>query len=109
MRTTSKKHIKVVQRLWAQYVEQGDIFLDVYKGWYNVREENFVTETDAAADDYKDPVSGKPLMQMEEESYFFRLSRFQEPLIAHFEAHPEFVQPAERHAGGRQNPSTSVP
>ena len=51
---------------------QGDVYLGMYIGWYNVREETFVTETDAAANDYKDPVSGKDLKKMEEPSYSAR-------------------------------------
>ena len=74
----------------------GDIYLDTYEGWYNVREETFVTETDAAASNYCDPVSGKPLKKMKEESYFFRQSRFQERLVKHIEDNPEFIQPARR-------------
>ena len=72
------------------------MYLGVYSGWYNVREETFVTETDAAANDYKDPDTGKPLKKMEEKSYFFRMSKFQERLIAHIQAHPEFIQPEMR-------------
>jgi len=72
------------------------VYLGVYSGWYNVREETFVTETDAAANDYKDPDTGKPLKKMEEKSYFFRMSKFQERLIAHIQAHPEFIQPEMR-------------
>ena len=61
-----------------------------------VREETFVTETDAAANDFKDPVSGKDLKKMEEPSYFFKLSEYQERLIAHIKANPEFVVPESR-------------
>ena len=74
----------------------GDIYLDTYEGWYNVREETFVTETDAAAANYLDPVSGKPLKKMKEESYFFRQSRYHAKLIEHIERNPSFIQPTRR-------------
>ena len=55
-----------------------------------------MTETEAKEMDYKDPVSGKPLKQMEEESFFFRQSKYQARLIEHIENHPEFIQPEGR-------------
>lgn len=58
-----------------------------------MREETFVTEKDALATDYKDPVSGKPLEKMKEESYFFKQSRYQERLVEHLKYNPSFVQP----------------
>jgi methionyl-tRNA synthetase len=61
-----------------------------------VREETFVTETEAAATNYMDTVSGKPLKKMKEQSYFFKQSRYQQQLVAHIEQHPEFIQPARR-------------
>jgi methionyl-tRNA synthetase len=74
-------------------IEIGDIYKGTYEGWYNVREETFVTDAEAAQINYVDPTSGTPLKKMQEESYFFRMSRFQSQLIAHFEAHPTFLQP----------------
>jgi len=96
IRTTMDKHKVVAQQLFIQATENGDIYLDTYSGWYNVREETFVTENDAALTDYKDPSSGKPLDKMTEESYFFKMSKYQERLLAHIEANPEFIQPAVR-------------
>ncbi len=72
------------------------MYLGTYSGWYNVREETFVTETDAAASDFKDPASGKPLKWMEEPSYFFRMGKFQQQILDHIAAHPEFVMPDAR-------------
>ena len=83
-------------RIRERSEKNGDIYLDTYSGWYNVREETFVTETEAKEMDYKDPVSGKPLKQMEEESFFFRQSKYQARLIEHIENHPEFIQPEGR-------------
>ena len=95
-RTTSDVHKKACAELFKRSRDKGDIYLDTYEGWYNVREETFVTESEAAASEYKDPVSGKDLKKMKEESYFFRQSRYQEQLIAHIETNPEFIQPVAR-------------
>ena len=95
-RTTSEKHKQCCRELFERSEKNGDIYLDTYSGWYNVREETFVTETEAKEMDYKDPVSGKPLKQMEEESFFFRQSKYQARLIEHIENHPEFIQPEGR-------------
>jgi len=95
-RTTSEVHKKACAELFKRSRDNGDIYLDTYEGWYNVREETFVTESEAQASGYKDPVSGKDLKKMKEESYFFRQSRYQQQLIDHIKAHPEFIQPAVR-------------
>ena len=96
VRTTSDAHKRIAQRLWTKCVDQGGVYLGNYVGWYNVREETFVTETDAAANDFKDPMSGVPLKKMEEPSYFFKLSDYQQRLLDHIAAHPEFIMPKER-------------
>jgi methionyl-tRNA synthetase len=70
--------------------------LDIYSGWYNIREETFVTESDAALSDFKDPTSGLPLKKVDEESYFFKMSRYQDRLITHIEENPQFIRP-EKH------------
>jgi methionyl-tRNA synthetase len=95
-RTTSEKHKTACRKLFEMSKANGDIYLDTYEGWYNVREETFVTETDAAAANYLDPVSGKPLKKMKEESYFFRQSRYHAKLIEHIERNPSFIQPNRR-------------
>ena len=93
VRTTADQHKELSRALWTRCEKKGGVYLDKYVGWYNVREETFVTETDAAANDFKDPVSGKDLKKMEEPSYFFRLSAYQERLIQHITEHPEFITP----------------
>jgi methionyl-tRNA synthetase len=95
-RTTSEAHKKACAELFRRSRDNGDIYLDTYEGWYNVREETFVTESEAQASGYKDPVSGKDLKKMKEESYFFKQSRYQKQLIAHIESNPEFIQPSSR-------------
>ena len=96
VRTTSDAHKRLSRRLWERCVKAGGVYLGVYTGWYSVREETFITETEAAASDYKDPMSGAPLKKMEEPSYFFKLSEYQSRLIAHIKAHPEFIVPEAR-------------
>jgi len=96
VRTTSEKHIKLAQKIWRKCEEAGDIYLGSYTGWYNVREEIFVPDAEAKAADFKDPASGALLVKMDEESYFFRLSKFHERIVRHITDNPHFVQPRER-------------
>ncbi|KAK1443041.1 methionyl-tRNA synthetase [Babesia gibsoni] len=93
VRTTEEWHKKSLQKLWMKMYEHGDIYLGEYSGWYNVREEAFLTETEAAATDYKDPLSGKPYTLMKEPSYFFRMSRYHKAITDRIANDPDFVQP----------------
>jgi methionyl-tRNA synthetase len=99
VRTTSQRHKNTARELWnrcaANKNEKGesDIYLSKYSGWYNVREETFVTEKDAELADFKDPTSGLPLKKVEEESYFFRMSDYHEKLVQYIHEHPQFIQP----------------
>ena len=76
----------------------GDIYLDKYAGWYSVRDEAYydASELKEAADGTKLSPQGTPVEWVEEESYFFRLSAYQEKLLAHYAAHPEFIGPETR-------------
>lgn len=96
IRTTNPAHEKVTQQLWKKCQDNGDIFLDRYSGWYNVKEETFVTENEAALTDYKDPILGVPLEKRDEESYFFRMSKYHKQLVDHIKANPKFIQPERR-------------
>ena len=93
LRTTSDRHKRTAKSLWKKCSDAGDIYLDSYSGWYNVREETFVTDNDAKLWDYKDPTSGKPLKKVEEESYFFKMSKYHKQLVEHIENNPLFIQP----------------
>lgn len=93
MRTTNPFHEKTSQDLWEMCAKNGDIYLDSYEGWYNEREETFVSDAEAAASDYKDPGNGQPLKRVTEESYFFRMSKYCDRLIAQIKANPQFIQP----------------
>lgn len=85
MRTTYDIHYKTVQYVFQKLKESGDIYLGKYNGWYSPREEKYITETVAKQQDYKDIVSGKPLQKIEEDSYFFKMSKYQDKLIEFYQ------------------------
>ncbi|ORM41191.1 Methionine--tRNA ligase [Babesia sp. Xinjiang] len=93
VRTTEPRHHKSAQKIWRILRDKGDIYLGEYSGWYNVREETFLTEVEAAATDYKDPLSGKPYKLMKELSYFFRMSKYQQRLIDKLTSDTKYLQP----------------
>jgi methionyl-tRNA synthetase len=95
IRTTEQRHQAVVAELWKRMSDAGDIYLAEYEGAYCVACEDFYTETQAEGG--KCPTHGRPLEAMKEESYFFRLSRYTEPLLRHYEAHPTFIRPENRY------------
>lgn len=95
VRTTSERHKRTARALWQKCHEAGDIYLDKYSGWYNIREEAFVPDNEAKLADYKDPTSGQPLKQVEEESYFFKMSKYHDRLIKHIEDNPSCIQPEQ--------------
>jgi len=96
--TREARHTRATQELWRRMQEAGDIYLDKYAGWYSVRDEAYYDESELkeGADGKKLSPQGTPVEWVEEESYFFRLSAFQDRLLAHYEAHPEFVGPETR-------------
>lgn len=91
IRTTDEDHRKVVQQRFQQLLETGDIYKDTYKGLYSVSDEAFVTEMQAK--ELQAQGLGHQLVELEEETYFFRLSKYEQPLLDYYAAHPEFVQP----------------
>ncbi len=93
IRTTEARHRAACQKLWSILLERGHITLGSYAGWYAVRDEAFYTETEIV--DGKAP-TGAPVEWVEEPSYFFNLSQWQEPLLEFYEANPDFVGPASR-------------
>lgn len=92
-RTTEPYHELTAQILWQKCADKGDIYLSSYEGWYCEREETFVSDGDAEANNFLDPGSGLPLKRVTEESYFFKMSEYTDKLIAHIEKYPEFVEP----------------
>ena len=93
IRTTQERHKKTCQKLWQICAKSDDIYLNYHEGWYNEREECYVTEMDAQASDYKDPGNGVPYKRVSEETYFFRMSKYADRLIAHIEENPTFCEP----------------
>ena len=96
VRTTQQEHSVTVEKIFRKCLDAGDIYLGTYKGWYNIKEELFVTEKDAEAVGYKD-AAGNPLVERNEPSYFFRMSKYHARLVKHIkESQPTFVQPDSR-------------
>ncbi len=100
IRTTEDKHKRVVESLWKRIRERNpsDLYLASYQGWYCVGCEAFYTESQLTKDGDKwlCQIHKTPVDWLDKErSWFFKLSRFAEPLIAHIEQHPEFIQPAQ--------------
>ncbi len=99
IRTTEKRHYESCQELWRRMEAAGDIYLKKYGGWYSVRDETYYKESETEVRDdgqrYATP-TGTEVTWQEEETFFFRLSKYQEPLLAHIEANPDFILPAER-------------
>jgi len=91
IRTTDQDHRDQVQRLFKRLVEKGDIYKATYKGLYSVSDEAYVTETQAK--ELQAQGLAHQLIELEEETYFFRLSAYQDRLLKLYEAQPEFVQP----------------
>ncbi len=98
IRTTEQRHRISVQELWRRMDANGDIYLGKYGGWYSVRQEAYFDESETALgeDGVRREPLGSPVEWVEEESYYFRLSAYQDRLLAHYEAHPDFVGPDER-------------
>ena len=95
VRTTSARHKASVQDIWRRMQDNGDIYLSKYSGWYSVRDEAYydLDEIDERDGRKFAAKSGTPVEWVEEESYFFKLSAYAEPLLAHYVAHPDFVTP----------------
>ena len=104
IRTTDDYHQKGVQKIFERLLVQGDIYLGEYEGWYSVSDEEFFTETQLA-EVYRDEdgkviggkaPSGHEVELVKEESYFFKMSKYADRLLAYYNEHPEFIQPESR-------------
>lgn len=93
IRTTEPRHIKAAQALWTRLIESGAIYLGEYAGWYAVRDEAFYAEADLI--DGKAP-TGADVEWLVEPSYFFKLSAYQDQLLAYYKANPDFIAPESR-------------
>jgi methionyl-tRNA synthetase len=98
IRTTEEQHHRSSQEIWKRMADNGDIYLDSYAGWYSVRDEAYYAEdeTTLGEDDVRRGPQGTPVEWVEEKSYFFRLSAYQDRLLALYETHPEFIGPDSR-------------
>ena len=98
IRTTEERHKVSCQEIWRRLVDAGDIYIDNYGGWYAVRDEAFYGEGEltTGSDGKKTAPSGAEVEWVEEPSYFFRLSAYQDRLLAHYDAHPDFILPQTR-------------
>ena len=98
IRTTEDRHKKTVQHLWNELEKNDDIYLSNYSGWYSVSDEAFYNEDEIEeVDGKKIAISSKSSVEwIEEESYFFRLSKWEKPLLEYYEANPDFISPQSR-------------
>ncbi|MEO7635369.1 MAG: methionine--tRNA ligase [Sphingomicrobium sp.] len=98
IRTSEVDHHRASQAIWAAMAARGDLYLDRYEGWYSVRDEAYYEEgelTDGEGGEKLSP-QGTPVEWTAEESWFFRLSAYQQPLLDLYAAQPEFIQPDSR-------------
>ncbi|MDI9497526.1 MAG: methionine--tRNA ligase [Bacillota bacterium] len=94
IRTTDPEHVAAIQEIFTMLYERGDIYLDTYEGWYCTPCESYWTETQLA--DGKCPDCGREVVLTQEETYFFRQSKYGERIIELYREHPEFIQPPSR-------------
>ena len=98
IRTTEDRHKKSVQHLWTELEKSGDIYLSKYSGWYSVSDEAFYNDNEIETkDNYKvSKLSGSKVEWVEEESFFFRLSKWQDKLLEYYNKNPQFILPESR-------------
>ena len=98
IRTTEDRHKKTVQYLWNELLKNDDIYLSKYSGWYSVSDEAFYADDEIEEiDGNKRSISSKSSVEwIEEESYFFRLSKWEKPLLEYYDNHPDFISPSSR-------------
>ena len=90
IRTTEKRHKKVVQGILQNVYDSGDIYENEYEGLYSVSEERFITEKEAESGEFRD------IKELKEKNYFFRMRKYQEAIINHIKTNPKFIQPEHR-------------
>jgi len=98
IRTTEPRHLRSCQALWERLLARGEIYLDKYAGWYAVRDEAYYAEDELSIgpNGRKVAPSGAEVEWVEEPSYFFRLSAWQDRLLAFYDSHPDFIAPDTR-------------
>eukprot|EP00238_Polyblepharides_amylifera_P004550 CAMPEP_0196579280 /NCGR_PEP_ID=MMETSP1081-20130531/19828_1 /TAXON_ID=36882 /ORGANISM="Pyramimonas amylifera, Strain CCMP720" /LENGTH=546 /DNA_ID=CAMNT_0041898813 /DNA_START=231 /DNA_END=1871 /DNA_ORIENTATION=+ len=96
IRTTDESHKKQVQAFVQQLLDQGEVYLGEFEGWYDEGQEEYHTEINAKEMDYKSPINGKPMVRAKEKNYYFKLSAFQDRLEELYSSNPDFIQPPGR-------------
>ena len=98
IRTTEEQHHRSSQAIWQRMADNGDIYLDSYAGWYSVRDEAYYAEDEIVVgdDDVRRGPQGSPVEWVEEKSYFFKLSAYQDKLLALYDNQPDFIGPDSR-------------
>ncbi|MGA9089417.1 MAG: methionine--tRNA ligase [Bradyrhizobium sp.] len=98
IRTTEEQHHRSSQEIWKRMADNGDIYLDSYSGWYSVRDEAYYAEDETAVgeDKVRRGPQGTPVEWVEEKSYFFKLSAYQDRLLALYAERPDFIGPDSR-------------
>lgn len=98
IRTTEPDHHRSVQAVWNRMRQNGDIYIDTYSGWYSVRDEAYYAEEETVLgeDDVRRGPQGTPVEWVEEKSYFFKLSAYQDRLLKLYESQPDFIGPDSR-------------
>jgi methionyl-tRNA synthetase len=98
IRTTEEQHHRSSQEIWKRMAANGDIYLDSYAGWYSVRDEAYYAEEETVLgdDNVRRGPQGTPVEWVEEESYFFKLSAYQDRLLALYAEQPDFIGPDSR-------------
>ena len=94
IRTTSAEHKASVQELWRRLEASGSLYLAAYEGWYSVRDECYYSESELV--DGNAPTGSEVEWVVKEQSYFFRLSEWEQPLLDFYERHPDFIAPPSR-------------
>jgi methionyl-tRNA synthetase len=95
IRTTEARHVRAAQEIWARVRDRGYLYKSSYEGWYCTVDELFVPEAQLV-DGNRCPTCGNPVERLSEQSYFFKLSEFQEPLLEHYKSNPDFITPEIR-------------
>jgi methionyl-tRNA synthetase len=98
IRTSEPGHYRASQAIWQAMADAGDLYLDRYEGWYSVRDEAFYEEKELVAGEDGSTLSpqGTPVEWTAEETWFFRLSKYQQPLLDFYAANPDFIRPESR-------------
>lgn len=96
IRTTEKRHKEAVNEIYKRINDNEDIYLGEYEGWYDVRNEAFITETQLEEINSLPENKRPKIEKIKEESYFFKLSKYEKPLLELYKKHPEFIKPDYR-------------